>query len=124
MPPFDRKPWPPPRFETDDDRLACVIRLPAHPLAKRPTAEVTMEVTMEVTGLLRALEGEMTRSSLQEAMELKNADHFRRAYLLPALAAGLIEMTVPDKPNSRSQRYRLTAKGREWRHAQADRALG
>ncbi|WP_334106777.1 Fic family protein [Methylobacillus sp.] len=30
------------------------------------------------------------------------------------LAAGWIEMTLPDKPNSRLQQYRLTALGRQW----------
>lgn len=40
-------------------------------------------------------------------MGLKDDDHFREAYLLPALAAGLVEMTIPDKPNSRNQRYRV-----------------
>lgn len=30
------------------------------------------------------------------------------------MAMGLLEMTLPDKPNSRSQRYRLTAKGQQW----------
>jgi len=38
-------------------------------------------------------------------------EHFRKAYLQPALDAGLIEMTVPDKPRSTRQKYRLTAKG-------------
>jgi hypothetical protein len=28
------------------------------------------------------------------------------------LAAGLMEMTIPDKPNSRLQKYRLTEAGR------------
>jgi len=38
---------------------------------------------------------------------------FKRIYLDPALADGLIEMTIPDKPTSRLQKYRLTEKGRK-----------
>ena len=36
-----------------------------------------------------------------------------RRFLLPAMQQGLIEYTIPQKPNSRLQKYRLTAKGRE-----------
>lgn len=34
------------------------------------------------------------------------------AVLRPMLAAGLVEMTIPDKPRSSKQKYRLTNKGR------------
>ena len=46
-----------------------------------------------------------------EDLELKHEDHFRSAYLTPALDAGYIEMTIPDKHQSRLQRYRLTVLG-------------
>ncbi len=35
------------------------------------------------------------------------------SYLQPAIEAGLLEMTIPDKPRSSKQKYKLTAKGRE-----------
>ena len=48
-------------------------------------------------------------------MGLQHEEHFRVAYLIPAMRApDLIEMTIPDKPRSRKQRYRLTAAGREY----------
>jgi len=37
---------------------------------------------------------------------------FRDQVLNPLIKAGLIEMTIPDKPRSSLQKYRLTAKGR------------
>ena len=46
----------------------------------------TPEVTPEVR-LLKALSGEMTRQQLQVALQLKDDEHFRKAYLLPALRA-------------------------------------
>ncbi|XSG83666.1 MAG: Fic family protein [Methylohalobius sp. ZOD2] len=76
------------------------------------TPEVTQEVTPEVR-LVSVLAGEMTRQQLKEALGLKDDEHFRKAYLLPALDAGLIEMTIPDKPRSSKQKYRLTDKGRQ-----------
>ena len=113
---------PSPLFETDDDRLAFVIRLAAHTLASRPTGEVTMEVTPEVTPevmrVVSALTQALSRQELQQALGLKDAEHFRKTYLLTALASGLVEMTLPDKPKSPSQRYHLTAQGQQWLSSQ------
>jgi ATP-dependent DNA helicase RecG len=62
--------------------------------------------------LLRVITGEMKRSELQTVLGLTGRDNFRQLYLNPALDAGLIEMTIPEKPNSRLQRYRLTENGK------------
>ena len=46
--------------------------------------------------------------SLEEMMSilnLKNRPSFTRTYIRPLLAQGLLEMTLPDKPNSKNQRY-------------------
>jgi ATP-dependent DNA helicase RecG len=73
---------------------------------------------LEVGALLKVVHGEMARPALQVAMGLRNAEHFRKAYLVPAVASGCLEMTLPDTPRSTKQRYRLTAKGRQWLQAQ------
>ena len=70
--------------------------------------------TTEVERVLRVLVGEMSRQELQEGVALKNDEYFRKAYLLPTLGSGLVKMTLPDKPRSSKQRYRLTALGRRW----------
>ncbi|OEU47140.1 MAG: transcriptional regulator [Desulfobacterales bacterium S3730MH5] len=77
------------------------------------TGEVNEEVTGEVIRILQAMKGAMKRVEIQQALGLKHEEHFRKAYLLPALDAGFIEMTIPDKPKSRLQKYRVTPKGRK-----------
>lgn len=46
-----------------------------------------------------------TGKVLMEKMGLKSKEGFRRNYLRPATELNLIHMTIPDKPNSRNQRY-------------------
>ena len=75
--------------------------------------QVAGEVTGEVRRLLAVMSGDMKRKEIQSALGLKHEDHFREAYLIPGLKAGLIEMTIPDKPRSSNQRYRITALGKE-----------
>jgi hypothetical protein len=76
--------------------------------------QVVPQVTPQVGALLAVIRGEMGRRALQAELGLSDRASFRARYLEPALRGGLIEMTVPDKPNSRLQRYRLTELGRRW----------
>ena len=77
------------------------------------TGQVTGQVTRQVLSLLKVAQGERSRKELMEAMGLTGRDNFEKLYLHPALGAELIEMTIPDKPNSRLQKYRLTEKGKQ-----------
>ena len=46
-------------------------------------------------------------------MHVSDRTKFRKKYIYPLLEAGAIRMTIPDKPNSRNQKYQLTAIGLE-----------
>ncbi len=61
------------------------------------TPEVTPEVAPEVKKMLAMLNGAgnaMSRREMQQQLDLSDEKHFREFYLQPAVAGGLIEMTV------------------------------
>ena len=74
----------------------------------------TPQVAPQVVTILKTAGDGVSREGLQEAAGMRDREHFRRKYLEPLLAAGLLERTIPDKPTSRLQKYRLTQKGRNW----------
>jgi len=53
----------------------------------------------------------------------KNRTKFRDQVLKPLINAGLVEMTIPDKPRSSKQKYRLTENGREFQKKLEDHDL-
>jgi hypothetical protein len=48
--------------------------------------------------------------SLTEKLNLPDRKNLKKLYVDPAISKDLVEMTNPDKPTSKNQRYRLTAK--------------
>jgi len=72
------------------------------------TEQVTVQVTEQVKALLNVI-GDVEYSTLElmGLLGLKHRPSFREYYLLPALELGYIEMTIPDKPNSSKQKYRM-----------------
>lgn len=64
------------------------------------------DMTAQVAKLLKALGDEtLSASEIMKRLGLSHRPTFRKNYLNPALEQGLIEMTIPDKPNSRNQKY-------------------
>jgi predicted HTH transcriptional regulator len=81
---------------------------------------LTPQVTPQVRRLLESLSEEMTRTQIQDSLGLKDKKNFQDKYLSPALVEGLIEMTVPDKPKSSNQGYRLSSEGAELKRLLGD----
>ena len=76
--------------------------------------EVILQVNKEnaetseyVKRLLACMEYDVPYSaaSLMERLGLKSRETFRKHYVNPAMASGYVRMTLPEKPNSRNQRY-------------------
>lgn len=76
--------------------------------------EITLQITddngalsEQIKKLLEVMEYDIpyTSNILMEKLGLKSKEGFRRNYLRPALNMNLIQMTIPDKPNSKNQRY-------------------
>ena len=113
---------PAPEFETDDDHSYFLIRLPVH--EKAAAWAEGLESTAEA-GTKSALSQHQVEilhkchvaSQIKELMAIAgrtDRTKFRNQVLAPLLSSGVIEMTVPDKPNSRLQKYRLTEAGKQW----------
>ena len=48
----------------------------------------------------------MSAADIMSELGLSHRPTFRQNYITPALEKGIIERTIPDKPNSKNQKYR------------------
>ena len=46
-----------------------------------------------------------TSNDIMAGLGLKSKETLRKNYINPAIELGMIRMTIPDKPNSKNQRY-------------------
>ena len=91
-----------PRFIDDSHTFTVVLMNMNYPFNVQSD-----QVSDQVKKLLAALEdGPKSAMELMEELNLNHRASFRLHYLAPALEQGLVERTIPDKPNSRLQKYR------------------
>ena len=83
------------------------------PAREQVTGQVTGQVEPWMIDVLRACATHpRTSSEIQTVVGIRHRETFQRNYLDRLLTVQFLERTLPDKPNSRLQKYRLTAKGR------------
>ena len=125
-----------PDKSTPNSRTPQVIPPKSHPPSRTPNSQTPNSQTPNSRtgrrskqrkvekGLLRilyALDVERRSSELLIILDLKSRADMYKRFLLPALQQGLIEYTIPNKPNSRLQKYRLTDKGRAFVNSASNR---
>ena len=86
--------------------LAAVRTPPGTPAGHPPS---------RAPALLSVLDGEMSLREILHALGLCDRKSLRQGYLVHALQGGYVEMTRPDAPSARNQKYRLTPLGQRVR---------
>ena len=100
-------------FPFEEDYLK-IINWTETETTPKVTPPVTDQVTDQVTQMIIIFETEAeSANEIMLKLSLHHKHSFRTNYINPAIMLNLIEMTVPGKPNSRMQKYRLTKKGIE-----------
>lgn len=66
-----------------------------------------VDVSEYVKRLLNCMEYDVpyTSNAIMNMFGLKSKENLRKNYINPAIDLGLIRMTLPDKTNSKNQRY-------------------
>ena len=96
--------------QPDQDLLEKLHLVEGHYLTRAAALMFHPEPQRFFTGAYLKIGYFETNVDLRQALGLRHEDHFRAKYLIPALQSGFVEMTIPDRPKSSRQQYRLTAK--------------
>ncbi len=111
----------------EGDLFRMIIKVPEFGSQENVTPDVTGEVTRQVpdkyptstrqvtpkeAAVLTTARNPSTRTELQKSAGFRDREHFVNTCLNSLLKAGFLEMTIPDKPRSSKQKYRLTDAGK------------
>lgn len=95
------------------------------PVDRPSTDPVPTQLTDPVAQLCAVLvDGPLSISEAMEVLGLSHKRNFRERYLNPALGMEYVERTIPNKPNSSKQKYRLTEKGGQYLQEEMSKSGG
>ena len=81
--------------------------------SRHPVSTQSIPNAENIDGLINFCTEARSFGEMLAFMGLTDRTKFRRKYIHPLLEAGILEQTMPEKPNSRNQKYQLTTKGLE-----------
>jgi ATP-dependent DNA helicase RecG len=108
---------PSPIFETDAERTSFLVVLPVHPDFLSPTnvdgiLSLRNVVQDETFHTLLFCYSPRTRKEILERMGIGNYYKNYKSHIFPLIQLEYLALTIPEKPNSRLQRYYTTVKGK------------
>ena len=99
-------------FETDDERQSLLVTIPVHQSFSNTayTADVSIQNTLLI---LEACLIPKSRSEIFALLNMSNQSKNFTKHVSPMIGLGLLELTIPDKPNSKLQKYITTEEGKK-----------
>jgi len=106
---------PDPIFETDQDLTYFLTIIKLHPNTeigtKQDSIGTKLGLSRNQVNVLRNCSTDKVITDLMKVASRTNRTKFRDQVINPLIKNKLIEMTIPEKPTSRFQKYHLTRKG-------------
>lgn len=94
-----------PEYKMESFMLNATIRTKYTSIDKSVTPQVTPQVkVLEFCHIPRK------KAEIAKYCGYKDIKHFTKKYLIPLIEEGKLEMTIPEKPNSRNQKYVISRK--------------
>jgi len=110
---------PKPEFEFDEEHTYFQVKLPVHEAVLKENA-INLDLTPEVGTKLELSKEQVEILSecaqpraILELMNFSNRTKYRDQVIKPLMEGRYLELTIPDKPTSSKQKYKLTSLGKQ-----------
>ena len=113
---------PTPEFDFDKDHTYFMCRLPIHPQSKSPVEDHRpesggesggeSEIAQQILSILAI--GPIGKAEIARELGKAKPNRYLNELMARLVLQGFLAYTIPSKPNSRLQKYRLTAKGKAY----------